>query len=106
MRQLLEATLDNGMSAAHATWYILPVVLALAAGVQLLRNHRGLRNSLAALMAATWVVVVLYCLLAFIESVAYDKLYFFGVLIFPLYMAPSLVVATIGLVLRLRRRRD
>jgi hypothetical protein len=66
-----------------------------------------LKRFVAWMMIAVWIFVVVWVGLDAIETFAYERIYFYFLIMVPMNFAPSLLLSAIGLILyRIQRKRE
>lgn len=107
MRELLQSVLDESGPFVLHEQYVMPAVLAAGIVVILLSSMPRLKRLFAALMVAVWIFFLVWMVLDAIETFAFDRIYFYFLIMVSAYLAPSLLLSGIGLILyRIQGQRE
>lgn len=110
MREFLIWAADTAFQTAYALVYVLPLVCAVGIAVHVWPRRFGVLGSLASrtgfaiVMAAVWLLAIVGGGLLFYVSQNYSREHGFVLIALIAYMAPSLILSLIGLILRYKTR--
>jgi len=101
---LLEGFLDASALGIRATWFVYPILLVIGIAAEFSRGKNALGSTgFRSFFTALSIVLILFALvwevLCFYESQAYDRQYFYGVIEIGLYMLPTVVFAILQIAL-------
>ncbi|MGS1110097.1 hypothetical protein ACVCNH_27885 [Achromobacter anxifer] len=110
MREFLIWAADMAFQTAYALVYVLPLVCVVGIAIHVWPRRFGAlgssasRKGLAIVMTAVWLLAIVGIFLLFYVSRSYSREHGFVLVAFLAYMAPSLVLSLIGLVVRYKTR--
>lgn len=110
MREFLIWAADMAFQTAYALVYVLPLVCVVGIAVHIGPHRFGAlgssaaRKGLAIVMAAVWLLAIVGFFLLLYVSRSYSREHGFVLVAFLAYMAPSLVLSLIGLIVRYKTR--
>lgn len=92
------------MGAVMVLRFVLPFVMLVGIAAEFARGRGvlggdGIRAGFTVLSVALLAITVIYCLGCLYAARNYDRNFGFGIIVFPLNLAPTLILAVILLVL-------